>query len=136
VDEVIAALRKQHEERVAILEQRYDDLMQAFEERPSRPEDLELIKRLQEDEEKKKISTSESIKVSSIRREASYSKVSISQPIFNANNAIHQTAADKSKVKLGNLIKRKFLLLYLESAKDVVTSANNDSVATNWHQSI
>jgi len=94
VDEVIATMRKQHEERVTILEQRYNDLMQAFEDRPSRPEDLDLIRRLQEDDNQKRMG-SETIKTGTIRKEASYSKISISQPIFNANSAIH--SVDKSR---------------------------------------
>eukprot|EP01016_Furgasonia_blochmanni_P046294 TRINITY_DN6645_c0_g1_i3.p1 TRINITY_DN6645_c0_g1~~TRINITY_DN6645_c0_g1_i3.p1 ORF type:complete len:184 (-),score=50.60 TRINITY_DN6645_c0_g1_i3:367-918(-) len=78
-------LEAKQQERYVLLEQQYLELQQMFDERPSRPEDLELIQQLQrelvvKDEElKRAVENLKFFKLELINREENYNKM------FNAN---------------------------------------------------
>jgi len=104
MNDMMTNLRAQHEAKIEILEDKYNDLFKAFEERPSRPEDLEMIRQLQEEEERRKLNL-ESSKYTSIKQNIGYQKISTSQPHLGSNSSSH--SVEKSKVS-----KSLYLFLY------------------------
>ena len=97
MNDIVSNLKQQHEAKISILEDKYSELVRAFEDRPSRTEDLEMIRQLQEGEEEKKKLPSDSIKFTSIKQNITYQKISISQPHLGANHSSSHST-DKPRV--------------------------------------
>lgn len=82
------------EEKAHGIQERYDELNQLFEQRPSRPEDLEMIQNLQEDnmikteELKKAIEDLKVYKLELINREDNYNKMFNAAPMVGVMNPL------------------------------------------------
>jgi len=87
-------IKMKNEEKAQHLTERYNEIMEAFEMRPSRPEDLELIQRLQEDniikteDLRKAIEDLKVYKLELVNREDNYNKMFNSQPMVGVVNPL------------------------------------------------
>ena len=92
--EEMATIRQLGEQKALSLLEKYNELNELFEQRPSRPEDLELIQQLQQDnlfkdeELKKAIEALKVYKLELINREENYNKMFNSQPIVGVMNVL------------------------------------------------
>ena len=95
--------KKLHSDEKAILETKYNEMAELFEQRPSRPEDLELIQKLQEDnilkeeELRKAVENLKFFKLELLNREDNYNKVfganptiGVLNPLDKVNNIAHK----------------------------------------------
>jgi len=98
MNDMMSNLRHQHEAKIGILEDKYSELMRAFEDRPSRPEDLDLIRQLQEEDERKKSNmNNDSVKFTTIKHNITYQKISNSQPHLGAANNTTSHSVEKAR---------------------------------------
>lgn len=85
-----------HEEEIRSLAIRYDELHQLFEQRPSRSEDIDLIQRLQNDnnhkteELKKAVENLKFFKLELLNREESYNKHFGASPTIGVLNPLEK----------------------------------------------
>ena len=88
--------KKLHNDEKSILETKYNEMAELFEQRPSRPEDLELIQRLQEDnvikeeELRKAVENLKFFKLELLNREDSYNKVFGANPTVGLLNPLEK----------------------------------------------
>ena len=66
-EKLVESLKKQHEEKVQLLFEKYNELYKAYENRPSRPEDIVLINQLQDE---------------SLERESGMRRLSVGSKVF------------------------------------------------------
>ena len=105
MNEMAKAVKQQYEEKITLITEQYAELLKAFENRPSRVEDLALIRQLQEDLEKdegaRKASDNSRGYIDLPKKEQSTSKIFASHPHLNTNS----NSVDKPRVNL-SLLKR------------------------------
>jgi len=101
--ENVKNLKKHYEEKISLLTERYNEILKAFETRPSRVEDLALIKQLQgeggadKSGEGKASDTPKGYIIDLPKKDPNTSKLFHSQSYINGNPSV--SSVDKIKVK-------------------------------------
>ena len=96
--EEFEAIKNLNEQKAQSFVTQYNELYSAFEMRPSRPEDLELIQRLQEDnifkdeELKKAIENLKVFKLELFNREENYNKMFNAAPMVGVYNPLDKVS--------------------------------------------
>ena len=105
-EKLIETLKKQHEEKVQLLFEKYNELYKAYENRPSRPEDIALINQFQDEYLERESSMSKFSVVSKVFPESTkkdnfvkvFSSQSINASIVNGSTML--SSIDKGRVRI------------------------------------